>query len=102
MSAFRSTPIAGEVDVADGAPNRVGFIVSKAVGNAVVRNKVKRRLRAIMAEELREGSDTISANSGSLIVLRALPASAAASWSELKTDVHDGLASAWSKGGRRG
>ena len=26
----------------------VGFVVSKAVGNAVVRNKVRRRLRSVM------------------------------------------------------
>lgn len=30
------------------AASRVGFAVSKKVGNAVVRNKVKRRLRAIV------------------------------------------------------
>ena len=29
-------------------PTLVGFIVSKAVGNAVVRNRVKRRLRVIL------------------------------------------------------
>ena len=31
--------------VTDPAPARVGFVVSKAVGNSVVRNRVKRRLR---------------------------------------------------------
>lgn len=35
-----------------GQPPRVGFVVSKAVGNAVVRNRTTRRLRAIMATEL--------------------------------------------------
>lgn len=30
--------------------SRVGFAVSKKVGNAVVRNRIKRRLRAIFAE----------------------------------------------------
>lgn len=33
-----------------GAPTRVGFVVSKAVGNAVARNVVKRRLREAGAE----------------------------------------------------
>ena len=33
-------------------PARVGFVVSKAVGNAVVRNRVKRRLRHLARERL--------------------------------------------------
>lgn len=35
-----------------GRSARVGFVVSKAVGTAVVRNKVKRRLRHQMADRL--------------------------------------------------
>ena len=35
-----------------GLPPRVGFVVSKAVGGAVVRNRVKRRLRALVAARL--------------------------------------------------
>jgi len=34
------------------ASRRVGYTVSKKVGNAVTRNRVKRRLRAIAAEAL--------------------------------------------------
>jgi ribonuclease P protein component len=34
----------------DDSPTRVGFVVSKAVGNAVARNVVKRRLREAAAE----------------------------------------------------
>ena len=49
---------------------RVGFVVSKAVGNAVTRNLVKRRARAWAAEHLREMAD------GELLVIRALPAAA--------------------------
>ena len=33
---------------------RVGFTVTKKVGNAVVRNRIKRRLRAIASEFQRE------------------------------------------------
>lgn len=65
---------------------RFGFIVSKQVGSAVVRNTVRRRLKAICAEVLptvRPGSD---------IVLRALPSSAAASFQDLRTDVQRSLA----------
>lgn len=54
---------------------RVGFTVSKKVGNAVVRNKVRRRLRHIMADHL--GVDA------RLVVVRALPAAAQASYDEL-------------------
>ena len=32
---------------------RAGFVVSKAVGNAVTRNRVKRRLRAVVADQMR-------------------------------------------------
>jgi ribonuclease P protein component len=44
-------------------PARVGFTVSKKVGNAVERNRVRRRLRAIVglsaAEGLRAGHDYV-------------------------------------------
>jgi ribonuclease P protein component len=36
----------------DGATVRVGFTASRKVGNAVVRNRAKRRLRAVAAEVL--------------------------------------------------
>lgn len=52
----------------------VGFVVSKAVGNAVVRNRVKRRLRHLVATEL---SARPSLPNGTSVVVRALPAAAA-------------------------
>lgn len=48
-------------------PSRAGFIVSKAVGKAVVRNRVKRRLRHLAAAALP------SAPFGVDVVVRALP-----------------------------
>lgn len=60
---------------------RFGFIISKQVGTAVVRNSVRRRLKALCAEALPrvpEGTD---------VVIRALPASATASYAELRADV---------------
>ena len=38
----------------DAAPARLGFTVTKKVGNAVVRNRTKRRLRAAAREVLAE------------------------------------------------
>ena len=66
----------GETD----APS-VGFVVSKAVGNAVVRNRVKRRLRAIVALHLPELPE------GLLMVVRALPESASADFARLEADL---------------
>jgi ribonuclease P protein component len=60
---------------------RFGFIVSKAVGNAVTRNTVRRRLKAACAEALpgvRDGAD---------VVIRALPSSATASFQDLRAEV---------------
>jgi ribonuclease P protein component len=63
---------------------RAGFVVSKAVGNAVVRNRVKRRLRHLTREHLH----SLQALSGSaVLVVRALPASATASYAELGADL---------------
>lgn len=56
-----------------GGRSSVGFVVSKAVGSAVDRNRVKRRLRHLMRERL----DRLP--SGSRIVVRALAPSAVAS-----------------------
>jgi ribonuclease P protein component len=65
---------------ADGAA-RVGLVVSKAVGNAVVRNQVKRRLRHLAREH-------VSTLPGSaVLVVRALPPSAGASSAELRADL---------------
>jgi ribonuclease P protein component len=66
--------------IAADEPSRIGFIVSKGVGNAVVRNLVKRRLREAGAASLREYG------TGFAIVVRALPASASASWEQLLSD----------------
>ena len=67
-------------------PSRIGFIVSKAVGNAVTRNLVKRRLREAGALSLKRHG------TGLAVVVRALPAAATASWDQLLTDYNAALA----------
>ncbi|WOQ17058.1 ribonuclease P protein component [Raineyella sp. W15-4] len=55
----------------DSPPAQVGFVVSKAVGNAVTRNRTKRRLRHLAAARLAGLPATAR------VVVRALPAAAA-------------------------
>jgi ribonuclease P protein component len=66
-------------------PPRVGFVVSKAVGSAVVRNKVKRRLRHLTRERL------ASLPGSAVLVVRAQPAAAEASYDELAADLDRSL-----------
>jgi ribonuclease P protein component len=58
-------------------PTRVGFVVSKAVGGAVVRNRTKRRLRHLCAARLS------AYDLGVDVVVRANPAAAEATSAEL-------------------
>jgi ribonuclease P protein component len=83
----------GENTIAYVRPNpdpdvvRFGFIVSKTVGNAVHRNRVRRRLKAAAYDvlpTLRESTGTVG---GVDIVIRALPASAEARWATLHEEV---------------
>jgi len=69
-------------------PARAGFVVSKAVGGAVVRNRVRRRLRHLVRGRL----DKLPV--GSTVVVRALPASAGRSSADLARDLDTALASA--------
>ena len=62
-------------------PARFGFIVTRKVGNAVVRNRVRRRLKAI-SRELVDGGFV-----GADVVMRALPVSATVDWPILRLEV---------------
>lgn len=75
---------------------QVGFVVSRAVGNAVHRNAVKRRLRAIAATELDRLPDR------SRVVVRALPAAADATYEQLSADLRVGVDHASRRLVRRG
>ncbi|MEU4378639.1 ribonuclease P protein component [Micromonospora echinofusca] len=77
------------------APARAGFVVSKAVGNAVVRNRVRRRLRHLVRERL------AALPAGSTLVVRALPAAADTSYPRLGADLDAAIAAAKAPRGRR-
>lgn len=71
-----------------GIPPRAGLVVSRAVGPAVVRNRVKRRLRHLLCERMSVLPE------GSTLVVRALPAAATASSQLLSVDLDSALVSA--------
>ena len=76
--------VASAKDPAIQSGPRIGFIVSGAVGNAVTRNRVKRRLRHLAAAHV---PDTPV---GMDIVVRALPRSAT-----VPAEVPEDFGSAW-------
>ena len=65
-------------------PVQVGFTVSKAVGNAATRNRVKRRLRHLTREHLPSLEELPGR---AALVVRALPAAAEASYAALGVDL---------------
>ena len=82
-----------ERDEAVGAP-RLGFAVPKAVGNAVVRNRIKRQLREIVRGRLEQ---VPASNDYVLVVRQGLPEAAEANghdWLQDRVDEVLGKAAA--------
>jgi ribonuclease P protein component len=71
--------------VAACADTRVGFVVSRAVGNSVVRHRVTRRLRHLFRDRL----GTVLP--GCSLVVRALPPAAGAASADLGNDIDSAL-----------
>lgn len=81
------------LDVEGDVPRpQVGLVVSKAVGGAVTRNVVKRRLRHLIRERI----DTLPASG--VLVVRALPSAATADYRSLAADLDHALSRATARG----
>ena len=89
----RRTIVLHYLDAADASVSRsggprVGFVVSKGVGNSVFRHAVTRKLRHVVMDSLDDVPSTAD------MVIRALPAAAGATSEELADDVRKALARA--------
>jgi ribonuclease P protein component len=67
------------------APPRAGFVVSRSVGGATVRNLVKRRLRHLMRERM------AGLPAGTTLVVRALPQAGSRAFDRLEKDLDEAL-----------
>lgn len=86
--ARRPAPDPATATVAQGRPGaRAGLVVSGAVGGAVTRKAVSRRLRHVLGPVLPTMPDDAD------VVVRALPAAAGATSAELDADVRSALRS---------
>ncbi|QPK83262.1 ribonuclease P protein component [Corynebacterium qintianiae] len=83
--------ISARTDIALAGGPRFGLVVSKAVGNAVVRHRVSRRLRHVLLG----GVDKLARELD--IVVRALPPAAEATSAELKKDFEQAAAASLKK-----
>lgn len=66
-------------------PARFGFIISKAVGNAVTRNLIRRRMKTVVERRIQQGITGVD------VVFRALPAVTSASFEELEEEMNRGI-----------
>ena len=81
---------------------RCGLVVSKAVGNAVVRHRVQRRLRHVMWDLMRDGALELVSGYSSDFVIRAFPEITTLDHSRLRAEVLGAAQRAQRKAMRRG
>lgn len=70
---------------APGDPARFGFIVSKAIGNAVTRNLIRRRMKTVVERRLHTGISELD------VVFRALPPVTDAPFEQLEREMNRAL-----------
>jgi ribonuclease P protein component len=70
-------------------PPRAGFVVGRSVGGAVLRNRIRRRLRAALREL--QAADRLP---GGTYLLGATADAASLPWAELLASVHDAVSTA--------
>lgn len=75
-------------EAADAAVTRVGFTCSKKVGNAVARNRAKRRLRAAASEVLRP----LARPGWDYVLIGLKDATAGRAWPDLLDDLRTAVA----------
>lgn len=81
----RSGPLmVTRVELPPGTPPRAAFALSRKVGTAVTRNRLRRRLRALM----REVAPTLGSTAS---LVAASPAAPALSYQELRAHLHQAL-----------
>ena len=67
------------------AQARFGFVVTKKVGNAVNRNRIRRRMKAVARELIDGGLDGVD------VVVRATPEALESEWTELRSQLRGAL-----------
>lgn len=67
------------------SPARFGFIITKAVGNAVKRNLIRRRMKSVVERRLTQGF------AGFDVVFRVLPTALSVSFAELEREMQRSL-----------
>ncbi|MCA1832637.1 MAG: ribonuclease P protein component [Actinomycetota bacterium] len=83
---FRTNSVTAVGIIDDTRAPRIGITSSKRIGNAVARNRARRRLRAAATGVVP------SLRPGATAVLQASPAALSSSWEKLETDVRRALA----------